>query len=68
MDFEGSEKCNRVASISHLIFLTQEGKMKNMRHLPLNLQDFCLMWFIISISDVSGIKTWKHGPRRRVLD
>lgn len=68
VDFEGSEKCNRVASISHLIFLTQEGKMKNMRHLPLNLQDFCLMWFIISISDVSGIKTWKHGPRRRVLD
>lgn len=25
------------------------------------------MWLIISISDRSGIKTWKHGPRGGVL-
>ena len=42
--------------------------MKNVRRLPLNLQDFCLMWLIISVSDRNGIKTWKRGPRGGVLD
>lgn len=67
MGFEGSEKCDRIASISHFIFLTEGGKMKNVRCLPLDLQVFCLMWLIISISDRNRVQTWKHGPRGGVL-
>lgn len=42
MAFEGSDKYDGVAFISHFIFLTNEGKMNNVRYLPLNLQDLCL--------------------------
>lgn len=42
--------------------------MKNMRCLPLNLRDFCLIWLIMGIFDRNRIKTWKHGPRKGVLD
>jgi len=68
VDFEGSEKCDGIAFISHFIFLTYEGKMKNVRCPSLNLQDFCLMWLIITVLDRNGIKTQKRGRRGGVLD
>lgn len=48
MDFEGSEKCDRIGSFFFLLYISDVGreKMKNVRCLPLNWQDFCLMWLL----------------------
>jgi len=43
MTFEGSDKYDGVAFISRFIFLTNEGKMNNVKCLPLHLRDLCLM-------------------------